>query len=668
MPLALLAAAVFAVSATAAEEAASVEARLSQTVGYLASDELEGRGVGTRGLDLAAYYLAAEFTRLGLDTSLYDGTPFQNFKMTTGTKLGESNHAALIGPPAAEGDEPRSIQLELGRDFNPLAVGGSAAFDLPLVFVGYGITAPDEGYDDYAGIDVEGKAVIILRHEPQQDNPHSVFDGTRNSAYAPFTRKLSNAYEHGAAAVVFCTDEHEIRDKVADRSRRYQAALEELAKLHDEFRQHEQPSMKQIAQFQEQVDELLEQVRRQGERLAAEFDPVLDFNRAGTGEAQRDLPVIHCRRGVLDEIFRAALDTGLAALERAIDEAENGPTPHSRELSGWRLAGEVTVERTEASVKNVIAVLEGEGPSAKETIVIGAHYDHLGWGGPGSFVPDQEVIHNGADDNGSGTAALLEIARQLATRGKKLPRRVVFIAFTGEERGLVGSARYVGEPLVPMENTVAMLNMDMVGRLSDNKLIIQGVDTSPQFTSIIDELNEKYGFEITRQTGGFGPSDHSSFYAKKVPVMHFFTGTHPDYHRPTDDTEKLNLEGMRKITDMVAETAIALAEAPQRPEYVAVARSRPRDVAGDRPYFGSIPDFAQDKPGYKLTGVTEDGPAAKAGIQAGDVIIKLADSKIGNLEDFDSALRKHKAGDKVPVTIQRGNEELTVEVLLDEPR
>jgi membrane-associated protease RseP (regulator of RpoE activity) len=355
----------------------------------------------------------------------------------------------------------------------------------------------------------------------------------------------------------------------------------------------------------------------------------------------------------------------LVGIEEQIDEDLK---PRSGELTGWKISGEVAIKRTEAEVKNVIAVLEGEGPLADETVVVGAHYDHLGFGGAGSFVPDVKEIHNGADDNASGTAALLEVARQLAARGEKLKRRVVFIAFTAEERGLIGSARYMRSPLVPAEATVAMLNMDMVGRLNDEKLIVQGVDTATEFNAIVDRLNEEAGFKITKQPGGFGPSDHSTFYAKKVPVMHFFTGTHKDYHRPSDDADKLNVDGMRRVSKLVADVAAELADAESRPTYIETAPPAVAGGGGDRPYFGSIPDFSQDQPGYALTGVTKGGPAERAGIQAGDIIIQLGESKIGNLEDFDSALRKFKAGDRAPVIVRRGEEEVKVEVTLDPPR
>jgi hypothetical protein len=649
-----------------AGEAEERSSRLSESVRYLASDELGGRGIGTEGIDQAADHIAKQFAELGLKTELYEGTAFQEFPITTGAELGEENRATLVGPPTKQFPQGQQIELKLTDDFTPLAIGGSGEFDLPVVFVGYGITAKDLGYDDFEGIDVNGKAVIILRHEPQQENPHSGFNGKQPSVHAPFTRKVSNAYEHGAAAVIFLTDDFEIRRRVAFRQKRLDAAIVELQETHAQFQTVETPSLKQIDEYRQQVEQLADQIKEYGGKLQEEFDPVLGFSRAGNDSTGRDFPVLHCRRAAIDAMVEPALDSTLAELEQAIDE---GPTPHSRELTGWKLTGKVTVHRKEAQVKNVVAVLEGDGSIPDETIVIGAHYDHLGMGGAGSLAPNKNEIHNGADDNASGTAALLEVARTLVASEKKLSRRVVFIAFTAEERGLLGSAHYVSEPLYPMDQTIAMLNMDMVGRLDEDKLIIQGVDTAKEFETVIDPLSEKYGFRVTKQKGGFGPSDHASFYSKQVPVMHFFTGTHSDYHRPSDDFDKVNLDGMRRVAEMVSEVATQLATAEKRPQYVEAApESQPLGGDGDRPYFGSIPDFAGEQTGYALSGVTKDGPAEKGGLKAGDVIIKLGDSRIGNLEDFDSALRKYKAGDKVPVIVKRDGKDVELKVTLDPPR
>ena len=654
-------------SAQAAEnasEARASEKRLYDSVKLLASDELEGRGVGTAGIDRAADYIAQQFQALGLKTDLFGGGPFQTFKMVVETSQGEPNRAALVGASSREHPAGQIIELKLGEDFNPLAVGGSGKFDLPLVFAGYGITGKQEDYDDYAGIDVEGKAVVVLRHEPQQDNPHSAFNGDRNSLHSYYSRKLSNAYRHGAAAIIFCTDECEIEKSVRRRAKRFETAIDELTAAEAKFKQINEPTLEAIEAHRVETAKLLDEIRDQDEKLRREFDPLVGFREAQSADDAYRIPALFCRRAVLDPIVKAATGSSLAELERQIDE---GPKPHSQELTGWRLRGDVTVNRREAQVKNVAALLEGEGPHADETIIVGAHYDHLGLGGEGSLAPGSSEIHNGADDNASGTAALIEIARRLKELPEPLPRRVLFLAFTGEERGLIGSAYYVQHPLVPLKDTVAMLNMDMVGRLNEEQLIVFGFNTATQFDGLLDRLNERHGFKLTKKPGGDGPSDHASFYPQQIPVMHFFTGDHKDYHTPSDDIDKINLPGMRRVAELVGDTVVALAEADERPTYQEVASGR-RGGGGDRPYFGSIPSFAGNEPGYKLSGVSAASPAKKAGLKAGDVIVRLGDDKIGNLEDFDGALRKYKAGDKVRVVVKRDDKEMAFEVVLDPPR
>ena len=555
------------------EESAAVERRLADSARYLASDELEGRGIGSKGLDLAADYIADQFIQLGLKTELFDATPFQQFQAAAAAKLGQGNRLALVGPPSQEGDEPRRIELKLGEDFTPMAMSGSGSVDLPLVFVGYGITGKEEEYDDYAGIEAAGKALLILRHEPQQSDPNSVFNGKKHSEHAPFRRKLANAVEHEAAAVIFSTDEFDVRRTLAQRHKQWQAALDKLADEHAEFKTAASPTPDQIEAQCKRIEELVQEVNTSGEKLQAAYDPMLPFSAGGGATEQREIPVVYCRRGPLDRVVEAALGTNLAALEHQIDE---GPTPQSRPLEGWRVVGDVAVERTDCEVQNVVAVLEAEGPLADQTLVLGAHYDHLGRGGPGSLAPGREEIHNGADDNASGVAVLVEVARTLALREEKLRRRVAFVAFTAEESGLLGSGHYVRNALFPLDKTVAMLNVDMVGRLRDDELIVGGSGTAARFSQLLDEINQSHGFQLTRKPSGFGPSDHTKFYAKKIPVMHFYTGTHAQYHRPSDDFETLNIAGMRRVASLVTQIAVAIANADERPEYLSVPPGKGR--------------------------------------------------------------------------------------------
>jgi di/tripeptidase len=650
---------------SAAEAATESEARLSRTVKFLSSDELEGRGVGTKGLDLAAKYLAEGFAKLGLKTELFDGTPFQRFEVNTSSELGpqEHNTLALIGPPKQAGGEPQRIELKLGESFNPLATGGDAKFDAPLVLVGYGITAKKPKYDDYAGIDVKGKVVVIIRKEPQQEDEHSQFNGKQASQHAPFVRKIANAFEHGAAAVIFVNDSLELKNSAADTRKQLGAEIEILAAKQAKFNELDAPTPDETAKFAKEIATQSEAIAALAKQLAGSPDGILTFHGAGDDSSHKKMPVLFAKREIIDKVVKASLGKDLATIESEIDADLQ---PRSAELTGWTVSGETDIVRKKAEVKNVIAVLEGEGPLADETIVVGAHYDHLGFGGPGSLAPWTTEIHNGADDNASGAATLLEVAQRLAASDTKPKHRIVFIAFTGEERGLLGSAYYVRNPRFGLEKTIAMFNLDMVGRLSsDSKLMVYGTGTANQFDPLVEEMCKKYGFKLTKHPGGFGPSDHSSFYAKKIPVLHLFTGTHSDYHRPSDDFEKLNIPGMRRVADMLVEIVRATDQASTPPQYVELKQMEA--IGGgdsDRPYFGSIPDYSANGEGLALTGVSPGGPADKAGLKGGDVIVQFGESKIAGIEDFDSALRKHQIGDKVKVLVKRGSQEVPLEVTL----
>jgi hypothetical protein len=657
-------------AAAKAENAAQSEARLRQSVTYLASDELEGRGVGTEGLNKAADFLDGQFADAGLRTDLFQGSPFQEFEITVASELGPAsqNRLTLLGPAAGDGPVKR-ISLKLNETFTPLAIGGTGKFEAPLVFVGYGITAKNlkRGeeplvYDDYAQIDVRDKVVIIVRKEPQQKDAASPFDGARFSEHASFDRKVTNANEHGAAAVIFVNDAVEVAKQREALPQALQDSLGKLAELRDKLSKTS-PADESYAKLAEEAADEAKQAAESGRGVAAQGDVLLDFAGAGPS-SRRNLPVYFCTRTTIDEVLQAAGRPDLTTVERQID---GDLVPRSCELPGWRAQGETNLVESKAKVKNVIAVLDGSGPQANETIVIGAHYDHLGYGGAGSLAPWTAEIHNGADDNASGTAVLLEIARRLATAAEKPNRRLVFIAFTGEERGLLGSAFYTRQPRFPLENTVAMFNLDMVGRLRDDNLAIYGTGTAKEFDPLVQRLAHEYGFKLSKHAGGFGPSDHNSFYAKKIPVLHLFTGNHSDYHRPSDDSDKLNITGMRRIADFMVDVVRATDAGHERPTYVEIRRVEQLADApeGDRPSFGSMPAYPNPAPdGVLLEAVMEGTPADKAGIKGGDVLTKFGDSKITVLEDFESALRKHKPGDKVKVVVRRGKEMIEAEVTL----
>ncbi len=658
----LLAMAVWLSTATAgpaAENTAAIEKRLGDTVHELASDGYEGRGIGTQGLEKAADFIAAQFQASGLDTAVFPDGPFQRFSVTMDAQLGPpaENRLVFVPPGADAAQNP----LGLGTDFQTLAAGGSAQFDLPLAFVGYGITAPEAAYDDYAGIDVQGKCVVILRHQPQRGNHHSPFRADP-SRHAFFSSKIANAVGRGAAAIVFCTGKHEIDQKTAQLQQQWQKAVDQLVDEHQKL-QALPPTADPAAGHRRRIGELAGEIAGLSQRKEVADDPLLGFHRAGLGSVDRQIPIFHCRRASLDPLFRAVLGKDLEGVEREMDE---GGEPFSRILSGWRVRGSSSLQRQPVQVRNVVASWEGAGPRAEETIVIGAHYDHLGYGGTSSVEPESREVHNGADDNASGVAVLLEVARRIVALDRPLPRRIVFVAFTGEERGLLGSAHYTAHPPIPLAQTIAMLNLDMVGRLRDDKLIVHGIGTAREFDLLLKRINAQHDFRLVLQPSGYGPSDHTSFYEQKIPVLHFFTGAHSDYHRPSDDAEKVDLPGMRRIASLVADLAVALAEADQRPSYQATKRTR--IATGSWPYFGSRPDYGYEKPGVRLAGVAVDSPAERAGIQPGDVILRFGSAKVTTVADFANALGRHKAGERVKVEVSRDGRQRILTVTLDPPR
>jgi len=483
----------------------------------------------------------------------------------------------------------------------------------------------------------------------------------RTTQHSYFQRKLTNAAEHGAAAVIFVNDSIEGQMRRDDARKTLGDVIAKLADLGTKFK--DAPADKQ-AELSAEIAKAAEQAAELNARANSTTDTILTLHGAGD-ESTHKLPAVFAARDVIDQVLKAALHKDLAALELAID---GDLTPRSAELGGWQAAGRVSVIQRKADVKNVIAVLEGEGPLADETIVVGAHYDHLGQGGAGSLAPWTTAIHNGADDNASGTATLLEIARRLATSGQKPQRRIVFIAFTGEERGLLGSDYYIRNPRFPLESTIAMFNLDMVGRLKDEKLAVYGTGTAREFDPLVVSLCGKYGFQLTKHPGGYGPSDHAKFYGKKIPVLHLFTGTHTDYHRPSDDSPKLNIEGMRRVTDMLVEIVQTVDANGERPTYVEIKRVESIAASGDpgdRPYFGSMPAYPNpEKDGVLLELVSEGSPAAKAGLKGGDVLLQIGAAKTVTLEDFQAALSNHKPGDKVQVKVRRGKETLEMEATL----
>ncbi|HZI49605.1 MAG TPA: M20/M25/M40 family metallo-hydrolase, partial [Pyrinomonadaceae bacterium] len=429
-------------------------------------------------------------------------------------------------------------------------------------------------------------------------------------------------------------------------------------------------------------------------------DEILQHDRLSTlsydnaGEA--GIPVMVISRRMAQKILTlGSLDEYLAfADSRKVDTHVTADRPTSCSVNiprslllrsgvaSTKLNFAVNVNRIESPSFNVVGILPGSDPKLKnEAIVIGAHYDHLGLGGEGSLAPREGEIHHGADDNASGTAGVLELAHMF-TQGPKPRRTIVFVAFSGEEEGLIGSNYYVNHPVVPLANTVAMINMDMIGRLKDQKLSIGGVGTAQEWKDEIKRTQDLLTapqtipasagnhssastaspFALTLNEDGYGPSDHSSFYSKQIPVLFFWTGTHNDYHKPSDTAEKINYPGEARIISFVANIIRDIDRNDKRPAYTVAKSESQGRATGFRVYLGTIPNYADSNDGLLLDGVRDDSPAAKAGIKAGDKIVKMAGRDVKNVYDYTYALGEMKAGEEYDVELMRGGQRITLKI------
>ncbi|MGH7179890.1 MAG: M28 family peptidase, partial [Tepidisphaeraceae bacterium] len=405
------------------------------------------------------------------------------------------------------------------------------------------------------------------------------------------------------------------------------------------------------------------------------FDRLVPFSRQG---GRASIPVVQVKQFLIDAILKKAGSANLKTIQAQIDEEG---LPHSFAMADATASGKVILQRREVEVKNVMAVLPGYGPRADEYIVVGAHYDHLGRGLPGSMAPRSKAIHHGADDNASGTTAVIELAGKLV-RGGRLERSVIFICFTAEEEGLLGSAHFVSNPPVPLEKIVAMLNMDMVGRIRNNVLYVGGTGTAKRFEQLVKAADKGSPLVIRESgamvgRGGFGPSDHMSFALKKIPVLFFFSGLHQDYHTPTDTADKINYRGLADSVAFAQQLIVDWAAMP-RQEYVAAFDSGPsrRAMGGNetgeptarRATLGVVPDYGSDEStvGVRISGTVDGSPAATAGLKDGDVLVEIGAMKIGSLYDLTDFLAKAKPGDKVKVIVLRDGQRVESETTLAE--
>ncbi len=365
----------------------------------------------------------------------------------------------------------------------------------------------------------------------------------------------------------------------------------------------------------------------------------------------------------------AGLDSAAAYLARRFREVGLEPAIDGGYAQPFRLDSTAPavahVGLSAADIQNLVGVIPGRGALSHEVVVLGAHYDHLGLGGAGSLDPDSAgVVHNGADDNASGTAALLEAARILVHRRPANARTLVFVAFTAEELGLIGSTHYVKHPVRPNDATYAMINFDMVGRLRDDALLAIGTGSALELPALLDSINMNRGLALKPVSDPWGRSDHSSFYAATIPVIHFFTDTHAEYHRTSDDWQTINVPGILEVAEFAADLATALATRVEPLTFVDVPQPAPAAGGGYGASLGTIPDMSGSPGGVRLTGVRTGSAADEAGILAGDIIVKIGEHDVKDLYGMTDALRAHKPGDVVIVVVLRDGEQLELTATL----
>ncbi|HEY0428258.1 MAG TPA: M20/M25/M40 family metallo-hydrolase [Pyrinomonadaceae bacterium] len=656
------------------------EVNLRLHINYLASDKLEGRRTGEKGATMAAGYIANLFAayKLKPSGSTTSKNYLQAFPFVTGVEMAKDNAFRLELTNAGG----QRVKIENILPVRPVGFSpnGEVA-DAEVVFAGFGIASSEAKYDDYNydgnNLDVKGKIVLAFDGTP---------DNAPNSPFARFDAraKANIAKEKGALGLLLISRETKLED-------------DKLAQL--------------------KYDQTL------GEAALPTYVIARNTAQNILGVGENELPLIE----------------SLIAMRKDAGVKTKFPFRDTRPRAGFK----VNLVKKQAESYNVVGILEGRDAQLKnEAIVIGAHYDHLGRGGAGSLAVNSTEIHHGADDNASGVAAMLELARQFA-KAKTNQRTLIFIAFSGEEEGLIGSKFYVNNPTFPLEKTVAMINMDMVGRLNENKLTVGGIGTASEWKKLVEADNGSYlvtqtvgeenvkiktaveetlrkqgvtgvkaevddttinltgvaavgskideiavmigplagqskrkidnqiaaspyqvPFSLQLNEEGFGPSDHSSFYGKQIPVLFFFTGTHADYHKPSDTADKINYGGLMKVTDYVGQIVKSIDRNPSKPTYTVAKTSSMGGRSTFNVSLGTVPNYADGtNDGLLLDGVRDASPAAKAGIKAGDKIVKLAGRDIRNISDYVFVLGEMKAGAEYEVVVVRGAETLTLKIV-----
>lgn len=587
-----------------------------QHIVTLSDPFFEGRSADTRGNRLAAEYVDFHFTRLGLepvfsaDSALAAESRRQELTVPGDIRV---DHAAL-----AWADASGTTQLIEGADFNAMGFSDSGRASGTAVFVGYSIEEGPGGYATYHGaVDLTGKIAVMLRFEPLDDEGKSRWSGNASwSRHSGLLEKVGAAVQRGAAGVIVINPPG-TTDKRAD---------------------------------------------------------VLATANETRFGAPAGVPVATLSQEAADRFFRAADREGrdLLAFRRLADES-SAIVPLRPDVE---VTVDVTLERERLATDNVGGVLRGKGALADRFIVIGGHYDHVGYGYVGGARPGNiGQLHPGADDNASGTAGVILLAEKMREAYAAMPegasaRSVLFLAFTAEEMGLLGADYFVKNTPIPPERIDAMINLDMVGRVKDEEVEVFGVGTAEGFTDVIQPALDRSGLRIKKSPSGIGPSDHSVFHRAGLPVLHFFTGTHPDYHAPSDTFEKVNYEDGVRVVRLIADIAETLATRPEGLAYVRTQGERPRGPGrgNAKVRLGIMPgDYSGTEPGVLVGDVTKDTSAAIGGVRAGDRIVRWGGTDLKDIPDMMRRLGTHNPGDVVELVVIRDGAEVPLTVTLMAP-
>ncbi len=577
-------------------QAASLS-RLTSDIRYLASAELAGRQPGTPEMQLAEDFIIQQYRDAKVLGGSKNGT-YRQLVPVDGTRTIDPSETRM----AFHGPDDLQLTPVLNEAFTVLVGRKPNSIKADLVFVGYGIAADEHNYNEYRDIDVKGKVVVMIRREPQQKMSNSVFDGEETSGHSFIVSKVRAARKAGATGIILIND----------------------------------------AETAPTVDD----------------DKLVQSNQFGT----ISFPFYQIKRSVFNEILavsplHAPTGSKLGSLEKIEAWIDARLEPISQPMKGWSVEARASFPKTDIVTSNLVAVVPGSGDLADETVIVGAHYDHLGLGAYGSRTPWRKEIHYGADDNATGTAAVLELARRFGSRkaGAAPRRRLVLICFTAEEMGLLGALHYVAKPLFKLDDTVAMVNFDMIGLLRQDELTIYNWNTSPAFASILDTANNSLGLSLKLPAAGFAGSDHLPFNQSKIPNMFIHTGISDTYHTPDDTFETINCEGVLKVVDFSDSVLEQLLTSP-RPAYGTPKRFR----------LGLQLDREGNENGVPITKVVKGSIAESAGIEVGDVVVSVDGDAISKRRELIRRVRRD-FGKTINLKILRAENEIDFQIELKNP-